>query len=166
MTYPTHRRRPRTCEICSKTYVPTYGAQRTCGRECGVLLRFGEPYVSLRDLNAPTTAEREWLHKEKKRRLRAYVLERYHEDPDNWSTRHKRRRLFERDGWRCRICGTEVTDTVHRSHPKRAVAGHIVAKSTGGQWIDENMATLCHPCNVRDGVNRLPIQTSLLAGSF
>lgn len=35
------RSTPRTCEICTATYLPTYGAQRTCGRRCGKVLRFG-----------------------------------------------------------------------------------------------------------------------------
>jgi hypothetical protein len=33
------RRRPRVCEVCGDSYRPTYGAQRTCGRECGVVMR-------------------------------------------------------------------------------------------------------------------------------
>lgn len=86
------------------------------------------------------------------------MLARYHADPDNWTTRKKRRLIFERDGWRCRSCGKQVTDTVHRNHTTRAVAGHIVARATGGEWSDHNMATLCHPCNVADGVNRTPLQ--------
>lgn len=28
----------RTCEVCSSSYKPTYGAQRTCGRVCGRVL--------------------------------------------------------------------------------------------------------------------------------
>jgi ribosomal protein S27AE len=36
------RRRPRNCEICGAEYRPTYGAQRTCGRSCGVTLRRAE----------------------------------------------------------------------------------------------------------------------------
>lgn len=88
------------------------------------------------------------------------MLARYHADPRNWTTARKRRRLFERDGWQCRACGKSVTDTVHRNHPRRAVAGHILARTTGGEWTDENMATLCHPCNVADGVNKIPLQMS------
>ncbi len=91
-------------------------------------------------------------------RHREQVLAKYHADPDNWSTRKKRRRLFERDGWRCRHCGRCVSDQVPMGSDDRAVAGHIVAKAVGGDWSNENMATLCHPCNVADGVNRIPIQ--------
>ena len=32
------RRIPRTCELCGAEYLPSYGGQRTCGRECGVVL--------------------------------------------------------------------------------------------------------------------------------
>jgi predicted nucleic acid-binding Zn ribbon protein len=28
-----------TGPLCSAAYVPTYGAQRTCSRDCGVILR-------------------------------------------------------------------------------------------------------------------------------
>jgi 5-methylcytosine-specific restriction endonuclease McrA len=98
---------------------------------------------------------------QKRAEFAAYMLARYHADPANWSSANKRRRIFERDDWRCRVCGKSVTDTVHRDHPRRAVAGHILAKATGGEWTDENMATLCYPCNVADGVNKIPIQTRL-----
>jgi 5-methylcytosine-specific restriction endonuclease McrA len=92
---------------------------------------------------------------------RSLILAKYHADPDNWSTRRKRRRIFERDGWRCRSCGKTVSDQVNAGDPRRAVAGHIVAAATGGDWSDENIATLCHPCNVADGVNQIPIQAHL-----
>jgi len=89
------------------------------------------------------------------------ILAKYHSDPDNWGSRRKRRRIFERDGWRCRSCGRSVTDQVKAGSCSRAVAGHIVAAATGGGWTDENIATLCHPCNVADGVNQIPIQAHL-----
>lgn len=92
---------------------------------------------------------------------RNVMLAKYYANPDNWSTRQKRRRIFDRDGWRCRACGRSVTDRVAKGEPNRAVAGHIVAAARGGPWSDENIATLCHPCNVADGVNRIPIQAHL-----
>jgi len=33
------RGKPRTCEVCSVEYRPTYGDQRTCSRACGIALR-------------------------------------------------------------------------------------------------------------------------------
>lgn len=34
-----HHYKTRTCEACAITYRPTYGAQRTCSRSCGYLIR-------------------------------------------------------------------------------------------------------------------------------
>jgi 5-methylcytosine-specific restriction endonuclease McrA len=31
--------RPRVCEVCAKSYRPTYSKQRTCGRVCGQVIR-------------------------------------------------------------------------------------------------------------------------------
>lgn len=38
----TRLRPPRQCEVCGETYIPSYGAQRTCSRACGTFIR---PYV-------------------------------------------------------------------------------------------------------------------------
>lgn len=46
----THR--PRACEVCSAEYRPTYPAQRTCGRVCGVSLRRAENGTAGRSLRA------------------------------------------------------------------------------------------------------------------
>ncbi len=73
-----------------------------------------------------------------------------------------RRAVFERDAWKCRACGIVTTMGVHRSHPKRAILGHINAVAAGGTHTWDNVCCLCHPCNVKDGVNRVPIQTSLI----
>ncbi len=114
-------------------------------------------------LRVSVNADRaELLRLRQKAEHSAKMLALYHADPDNWSTRKKRRRLFERDGWKCRVCGVTVSDELPKGHAKRAVAMHIVAKATGGEWTDENMATGCHRCNVADGVNKIPIQTALL----
>ena len=87
------------------------------------------------------------------------MLKRYHKDPENWSTKKKRRAIFERDGWKCRVCGVTVDDRLPRDDPRKATAMHIVAATNGGQWSDENIATGCRTCNVADGVERIPIQT-------
>lgn len=170
------RRYPRICEVCNSTYTATYDNQRTCGRACGRVIRIDTrqrknwPLCHVRYLNCAECGEiftshknRRTLCSEKCCRLHKsrQMLSRYHADPTNWTTTRKRRRLFERDGWRCRICGKQVSDTVSRNHSMRAVAGHILARATGGEWTDENMATLCYPCNVLDGVNRVSIQTML-----
>lgn len=59
--------------------------------------------------------------------------------------------VFQRDGWRCHICG-ELTDwTVPRTHPRGATIDHIVPLTKGG--LDElgNVATAHHQCNIAKG---------------
>ena len=106
----------------------------------------------------------------------AYVLAKYYENKENWyKAAYKRRALvkgagyeyirrrdvFDRDDWRCRICRVKVSDTVKKGHPRKAIMAHIVALAAGGSHTWDNVACLCHHCNTRDGVNKLPIQTMM-----
>lgn len=52
-----------------------------------------------------------------------------------------RRAVFERDGWKCRHCGSGV----------RLEADHIFPYSKGGATTLENLQTLCKTCNIRKG---------------
>lgn len=52
-----------------------------------------------------------------------------------------RRRIMERDEYRCQACGT------HRD----LSVDHILAEVNGGTDEDENLQTLCRPCNSRKG---------------
>ena len=52
-----------------------------------------------------------------------------------------RRRVFERDAYRCRTCGEH----------KDLTADHIHPESRGGETRLENLQTLCKPCNSRKG---------------
>lgn len=52
-----------------------------------------------------------------------------------------RQRIFERDGRRCKGCGSEHGLEVDHIHPE----------SKGGTLAEENLQTLCRPCNARKG---------------
>ena len=56
----------------------------------------------------------------------------------------RRTRILERDGFRCRRCGTGPRD-------ERLVVDHIMPVALGGKSNDENLQTLCEPCNVGKG---------------
>lgn len=49
----------------------------------------------------------------------------------------KRRRIFERDGWKCVYCGSK----------ERLTIDHVLARSRGGDDLESNLATACHSCN-------------------
>jgi 5-methylcytosine-specific restriction endonuclease McrA len=70
--------------------------------------------------------------------------------------------VFERDNYRCRICGTTTDENLPRYHPRRPELGHINAIAAGGTHTWDNVCCLCFACNRADGVNQLPVQTSIL----
>ena len=60
-------------------------------------------------------------------------------DPRRW--RLLRRRILERDGWRCRACGRAAG---------RFEVDHVQSIHAGGEWWDEsNLQLLCRPCHFR-----------------
>lgn len=60
--------------------------------------------------------------------------------------------VFQRDAWRCHICGEQVDWTLPRTHPDGATIDHLVPISRGG--VDElaNVATAHWRCNLAKGV--------------
>lgn len=49
--------------------------------------------------------------------------------------------VFERDGFRCRECGSADDLTID----------HVIPKSRGGTHAEDNLQTLCRSCNSRKG---------------
>lgn len=63
-----------------------------------------------------------------------------------------RRRLFERDGRRCKVCGVEVYLEVGTGDPQRlATVGHIVPRAFGGTRYHDNIQLECSKCNNEKG---------------
>jgi 5-methylcytosine-specific restriction endonuclease McrA len=64
-----------------------------------------------------------------------------------------RRRVFERDGWRCGICGGKTLKKAKHPHPKAPVLDHIIPLSKGGEHSMRNVQCAHHRCNAakRDG---------------
>lgn len=50
----------------------------------------------------------------------------------------RRRKVFERDGYRCRYCGIELTDPT---------IDHVMPVSRGGTDGMANLVTCCYSCN-------------------
>jgi hypothetical protein len=62
------------------------------------------------------------------------------------------REIFERDGWRCHLCGKKVSRSTSRVHPEGATIDHIVPLSCGGDDVASNVATAHWRCNAIKGV--------------
>jgi len=78
-----------------------------------------------------------------------------------WQAYHSRSRdfhgaivsevVFERDGWRCQLCGRKVKPDKASPHPMAPVVDHILPLSKGGTHEYRNVQTAHHLCNNRKG---------------
>jgi 5-methylcytosine-specific restriction endonuclease McrA len=58
-------------------------------------------------------------------------------DSESYSELH--RRVLERDGWRCQVCGSMQHLQVH----------HLKFRSQSGSDTEQNLITLCAVCHAR-----------------
>lgn len=61
----------------------------------------------------------------------------------------KREDIFERDAWRCQLCGEKVRRDVHSRHPDAPSLDHIIPLARGGTHSRINAQTLHLKCNCR-----------------
>lgn len=65
-------------------------------------------------------------------------------------------RVFERDGYRCGICGNKTLKSKRGTcHPRAPELDHIVAIALGGSHTYANVQTACRSCNGRKGAAAL-----------
>lgn len=55
--------------------------------------------------------------------------------------------IFERDGFKCQLCGIKTRLDYNRYHPKRSELDHIIPLSLGGEHSKRNTQCLCRHCN-------------------
>lgn len=60
--------------------------------------------------------------------------------------------IYERDGWRCHLCGKVCTRGEKVPHPKAATIDHLVPIAAGGSDDPANVATAHFICNSKRGV--------------
>lgn len=61
-------------------------------------------------------------------------------------------KVFERDGWRCQICGKPTPRSRRGTlHPNAPELDHIVPISKGGPHAYANTQCACRACNIEKG---------------
>lgn len=115
-------RSPRPCSTCGTVFAPEYGDRRRkfCSSEC----------------NAKSDAAKA-TRKAAKMRRRCAVVEAV--DPLS---------VFERDGWRCQLCGVKTPKRLRGTYDHKAPElDHIVPISLGGEHSYRNTQCSCRKCN-------------------
>lgn len=61
--------------------------------------------------------------------------------------RVRRYAIYERDRWRCQLCGRKVNPDIQVPHPRAATLDHIVPVSRGGSHDEANLQLAHFGCN-------------------
>lgn len=69
----------------------------------------------------------------------------------------RRQRLYERDHYRCYLCGAPTRSDVPTDHPWAPSLDHVVPRSQGGSDRDANLGTAHRWCNVARGDAAVPV---------
>ena len=122
------------CEVCRGWFQARQGVPRYCSPQCH---RRSDAYKAQRD-----------RHRDR-RRAQQYASEYQAID---------RGEVFDRDGWRCGICGKRVGKSYAWPHPRSASLDHIVALARGGSHTYDNVQLAHLGCNISksaDGAGQL-----------
>ena len=121
------------CHVCGETYARLRAWQRTCSRDC-------EAKQVERVIAAARKCKK--AQKAKRRAIKKGALA---ESIDPI-------KVFERDKWRCHICGKKTRKELRgSSHADAPELEHIVSLADGGSHTWGNVACSCRACNCKKG---------------
>jgi 5-methylcytosine-specific restriction endonuclease McrA len=122
-----------------------------CSDQCRLDWRNGRPYYKALQLFSRFLRRRTVEGAELRRVSRA-------------TYRHKRRgvvtrrinpsKVFERDRWKCQLCGRKVVQSVGDNRLDEATMDHIIPVALGGAHDWTNIQTACRDCNSRKGASK------------
>lgn len=129
----------RKCAHCGDTFIKPRPYARYCSSECVD----GHKLKSLMEYRASESYAASKRKAKAKRRAVSRAVDADHIDPIA---------VFERDRWRCHICGRKTLRSKRGTpHPLAPELEHIVALADGGQHTWGNVACSCRECNRKKG---------------
>ena len=171
---------PTACAECGSLYERASKKQITCSRDCGMRRSIrmrsmqmnperyeAKPCLECGKVFTPVYGERAWgrCSPECKEKARARAAKKQHR-----IGKAKRRaiergaeadsidpiKVFERDGWRCQLCGRKTPKALRGKHqPSSPELDHIVPLSRGGPHTYANTQCACRECNGNKGASIL-----------
>jgi hypothetical protein len=114
----------RDCQVCSQPFTSRFTIA-TCSAACAETKRLDD--------------KREAKHRHRARKRSAFVAP------------VVRREVYERDGWRCQLCGRAVKRDADVPHPMAPTLDHIIPLAAGGTHEPTNVQTAHFLCNATKG---------------
>jgi 5-methylcytosine-specific restriction endonuclease McrA len=164
------RLRQSICAWCSKAFTAKLPHERFCSRRCGTADKNRMKQVAARDRSSrPCKVCGEAFapaYGDPRRLICSGVCQRRHHAARTAGNTHKRRarrfggriesvdrlKVFERDGWQCRMCRVltprALVGTTASNAPE---LDHIKPLSLGGDHAYTNVQCLCRECNAAKG---------------
>lgn len=127
--------KPRACKCCGREFLPLRGNKRRVF--CGV--RCMKKYAQRNGAKS--------LNSRGRQVLRSFYGEAWMDHYESIN----RQRVYERDGWKCGICGEAIDRQAKSPDDRSASVDHIVALSLGGDHTYANVRTAHFGCNWRRG---------------
>lgn len=167
-TYPPPPRQPMNCTVCDKEMEPTHSTRLYCSQACKSIVHGGSTRsIWIIDCAwCRTTYVSRIEHGTYCSRRCSRQAERKRRGPDRFLVPDPvRRAIYERDGWRCQLCGKKVNRNAGPNTKWGPSLDHIVPRSRGGADTTDNLQLSHRMCNSIkcDGVWRDGEQLSLLA---
>jgi 5-methylcytosine-specific restriction endonuclease McrA len=168
---PIRQRYSGKCEWCGETFEATKRGKIFCSQRCanavsarrsklGVNGKGPKPCATCGQIFEAVRATHRWCSRQCRNRHFGILRSRGRVKPS--AATYTDREIFERDGWRCHLCGGRVDPEVDRRHPDGATIDHLVPISLGGDDEPANVATAHWKCNRDKGTRAVGEQLALL----
>lgn len=112
------------CKVCSSWFVSPH-TDVTCSAECWTIHN--------------RLARQRWVDNRRARKRNAFVEVVY------------RKKVFERDGYRCHLCNRKTNPDRLVPHPRAPTIDHVIPLARGGTHEPSNCRTACFLCNSKKG---------------
>lgn len=123
------------CELCGRTVKRTSPRQRWCP-SCA---RAGDAAARKRWEQTPNG--RDWVARKRRRRRARRAAVR--------SEPYSAQEIYERDAWRCGLCGRKINRRARWPHYQSATIDHIIPLADGGDDVPLNVQAAHMICNAR-----------------
>lgn len=144
---PATTRSRRKCRACAQESASTQCGEHDCGRPARARKLCAMHYKRAARSEGRITDVNEWTERRQANHERRRALKLGATVGEPFTNIE----IFERDGWKCGLCGKRVDRNLRHPDPLSSSLDHVVPLSVGGAHARENVQLAHLTCNVRKG---------------